>query len=79
MSSCFSVFASSINQLSESEESEDEGEEKAASEKKAAHSSGKKYVPPKIAPMHYGKLVFYAFACKLVLSLFLIPLISYPD
>lgn len=40
-------------QLSESE-SEDEMENNAASEKKAAHSSGKKYVPPKIAPVHYG-------------------------
>uniref|UniRef100_A0A3Q0SWR0 Neuroguidin, EIF4E binding protein n=1 Tax=Amphilophus citrinellus TaxID=61819 RepID=A0A3Q0SWR0_AMPCI len=41
-----------ISKLSESE-SEDEMENKAASEKKAAHSSGKKYVPPKIAPVHY--------------------------
>ncbi|XP_047468028.1 neuroguidin [Mugil cephalus] len=42
-----------ISKLDESEESEDEAENKAASEKKAAHSSGRKYVPPKIAPMHY--------------------------
>ncbi|KAK2886266.1 neuroguidin [Channa argus] len=38
-----------ISKLSESEESEDEAE----GNKKAAHSSGKKYVPPKIAPMNY--------------------------
>lgn len=42
-------------QLSESE-SEDETENEAASEKKAAHSSGKKYIPPKIAPVHYGNV-----------------------
>ncbi|KAM7390696.1 hypothetical protein PAMA_008740 [Pampus argenteus] len=42
-----------ISKLSESEESEGEAENTAASEKKAAHSSGKKYVPPKIAPVHY--------------------------
>ncbi|KAM4534275.1 neuroguidin [Odontesthes bonariensis] len=42
-----------ISKLSESEESGDEAESKAASEKKAAHSSGRKYVPPKIAPVHY--------------------------
>ncbi|KAM6900390.1 neuroguidin [Xenentodon cancila] len=42
-----------ISKLSESEESEDEAENKAASEKTAAHSSGRKYVPPKIAPVHY--------------------------
>lgn len=41
-------------QLSESEESEDEALNKAASDKKAAPSGGKKYVPPRIAPMHYG-------------------------
>lgn len=41
-----------ISKLIESE-SEDETENKAASETKAAHSSGKKYVPPKIAPVHY--------------------------
>ncbi|XP_063339785.1 neuroguidin [Pelmatolapia mariae] len=41
-----------VSKLSESE-SEDETENKAASEKKAAHSSGKKYIPPKIAPVHY--------------------------
>uniref|UniRef100_A0A3P9C100 Neuroguidin, EIF4E binding protein n=1 Tax=Maylandia zebra TaxID=106582 RepID=A0A3P9C100_9CICH len=45
---CLFVFL----QLSESE-SEDETENEAASEKKAAHSSGKKYIPPKIAPVHY--------------------------
>lgn len=48
---CLFVFL----QLSESE-SEDETENKAASEKKAAHSSGKKYIPPKIAPVHYGNV-----------------------
>ncbi|XP_017287810.2 neuroguidin [Kryptolebias marmoratus] len=41
-----------VSKLSESE-SEDEAGRKDASEKKAAHSSGKKYVPPKIAPVHY--------------------------
>ncbi|XP_069554024.1 neuroguidin [Brachyistius frenatus] len=41
-----------LSKLSESE-SEAEEENNSASEKKAAHSSGKKYVPPKIAPMHY--------------------------
>ncbi|XP_069007530.1 neuroguidin [Embiotoca jacksoni] len=41
-----------LSKLSESE-SETEEENNSASEKKAAHSSGKKYVPPKIAPMHY--------------------------
>ncbi|KAF7667334.1 hypothetical protein LDENG_00067440 [Lucifuga dentata] len=41
-----------ISKLSESEESEDETENKAASRKKAA-PSGKKYVPPRIAPVHY--------------------------
>uniref|UniRef100_A0A3Q2VYY7 Neuroguidin, EIF4E binding protein n=1 Tax=Haplochromis burtoni TaxID=8153 RepID=A0A3Q2VYY7_HAPBU len=41
-----------VSKLSESE-SEDETENEAASEKKAAHSSGKKYIPPKIAPVHY--------------------------
>uniref|UniRef100_A0A8P4G3X0 Neuroguidin, EIF4E binding protein n=1 Tax=Dicentrarchus labrax TaxID=13489 RepID=A0A8P4G3X0_DICLA len=40
-----------ISKLSESEESEGEAENKA--EKKAAHSSGRKYVPPKIAAVHY--------------------------
>ena len=48
------LSASSIKKLNESEESEDEAEGKAASEKRAAHSSGKKYVPPRIAPVHYG-------------------------
>ncbi|KAG7526367.1 hypothetical protein JOB18_039440 [Solea senegalensis] len=42
-----------ISKLNESEDSEDEAEGNAGSEKKAAHSSGKKYIPPKIAPMHY--------------------------
>ncbi|XP_035981150.1 neuroguidin isoform X1 [Fundulus heteroclitus] len=41
-----------ISKLSESEDSGDEANE-AASDKRAAHSSGKKYVPPKIAPVHY--------------------------
>ncbi|XP_029313659.1 neuroguidin [Cottoperca gobio] len=40
-----------ISKLSESEESEGEDDNK--TEKKAAHSSGRKYVPPKIAPVHY--------------------------
>ncbi|KAL6098033.1 ngdn [Pungitius sinensis] len=40
-----------ISKLSESEESEGEAGDK--TENKAAHSSGKKYVPPKIAPVHY--------------------------
>nr|ACQ58363.1 Neuroguidin [Anoplopoma fimbria] len=40
-----------ISKLSESEESEDEADN--TTEKKAAHSSGRKYVPPKIAPVHY--------------------------
>ncbi|KAA8580930.1 hypothetical protein FQN60_013888, partial [Etheostoma spectabile] len=40
-----------ISKLSESEESEGEAENK--TEKKAAHSSGRKYVPPKIVPVHY--------------------------
>eukprot|EP00064_Thunnus_orientalis_P021605 superscaffoldBa00006657_g21771 len=42
-----------ISKLNESEESEGEAENKAASEKRAAHSSGRKYVPPKIAAVHY--------------------------
>ncbi|KAG7216771.1 hypothetical protein INR49_021169 [Caranx melampygus] len=42
-----------LSKLDESEESEDEAETTAASEKRAAHSSGRKYVPPKIAPVHY--------------------------
>ncbi|XP_061570042.1 neuroguidin, partial [Cololabis saira] len=42
------------NLISKLSESESEGEENnAASEKTAAHSGGRKYVPPKIAPMHY--------------------------
>lgn len=63
----FFIFVSSIKQLSESEESEDEAQTKATLDKKAAHSSGKKYVPPKIAPVHYGKanpfIAFCFFAC----------------
>nr|XP_020466149.1 neuroguidin [Monopterus albus] len=42
-----------INKLNESEESEDEAKRKASSERKAPHAPGKKYVPPKIAPVHY--------------------------
>ncbi|XP_058480149.1 neuroguidin [Solea solea] len=42
-----------ISKLNESEDSENEAEGNAGSEKKAAHSSGKKYIPPKIVPMHY--------------------------
>lgn len=45
-------FRCFINQLSESEESE--GEAGSTTENKAAPSSGRKYVPPKIAPVHYG-------------------------
>ncbi|CAB1349686.1 unnamed protein product [Coregonus sp. 'balchen'] len=41
------------NLLSESEDSEDEDGEKAEGTEKKVPSSGKKYVPPKIAPMHY--------------------------
>lgn len=41
-------------QLSESEESEGEAESK--KEKKAALSSGRKYIPPKIAAVHYGNV-----------------------
>uniref|UniRef100_A0A3B3I5B1 Neuroguidin, EIF4E binding protein n=1 Tax=Oryzias latipes TaxID=8090 RepID=A0A3B3I5B1_ORYLA len=41
-----------ISKLSESEDSDDEDEDKASSAKKPATHS-KKYVPPKIAPMHY--------------------------
>ncbi|XP_077951792.1 neuroguidin isoform X1 [Gasterosteus aculeatus] len=40
-----------ISKLSESEESE--GEAGSTTENKAAPSSGRKYVPPKIAPVHY--------------------------
>lgn len=40
-----------ISKLSESEGSEDEAE--TTTEKKAAHSSGRRYVPPKIAAVHY--------------------------
>ncbi|XP_059182757.1 neuroguidin [Centropristis striata] len=40
-----------LSKLSESEESE--GEAESQTEKKAAPSSGRKYVPPKIAPVHY--------------------------
>ncbi|XP_024135383.1 neuroguidin [Oryzias melastigma] len=42
-----------ISKLSESEGSDDEDESKESSERKPAASSSKKYVPPKIAPMHY--------------------------
>ncbi|CAN9506044.1 unnamed protein product [Ophioblennius macclurei] len=42
-----------VSKLSDSEESEGEDGDKDASEKKVAPSSGRKYVPPKIAPMHY--------------------------
>ncbi|XP_068199684.1 neuroguidin [Antennarius striatus] len=40
-----------ISKLSESEESEEETENNA--QKKAAHPSGRKYVPPRIAAVHY--------------------------
>lgn len=43
-----------VSKLSESEESEDEDGNQAASKSKTpAPSSGRKYVPPRIAPMHY--------------------------
>uniref|UniRef100_A0A1A7XCB9 Neuroguidin, EIF4E binding protein n=1 Tax=Iconisemion striatum TaxID=60296 RepID=A0A1A7XCB9_9TELE len=42
-----------VSKLGESEESEDEAGDKSANDVKAAHSSGKKYIPPKIAPVHY--------------------------
>lgn len=50
------VFPSFINQLSDSEESEGEAEKNA--EKKGAHPSERKYVPPKIAAVHYGNVIF---------------------
>lgn len=52
---CFLI----LNQLSESEESDNEAEGK--TEKKAAHSSGRKYIPPKIAAVHYGNVIFLFF------------------
>lgn len=49
-------------QLSESEESEGEAENQ--KEKKAALSSGRKYIPPKIAAVHYGNVwTFFGFIC----------------
>nr|XP_019942779.1 PREDICTED: neuroguidin [Paralichthys olivaceus] len=42
-----------ISKLNESEESEEEAETTTVSEKRAAYSSGRKYIPPKIAPVHY--------------------------
>lgn len=42
-----------VQQLSESEQSEGEADTK---EKKAAPPSGRKYVPPKIAAVHYGNV-----------------------
>lgn len=48
-----------LNQLSESEESD--AEEKKT--EKAAPSGGRKYIPPKIAPMHYGKVTFLFYYC----------------
>lgn len=54
-----------IYQLGESEESEGEADNKM--EKKAAHSSGRKYVPPKIAAVHYGNdlyLIVFIFVKK---------------
>lgn len=51
-------------QLSESEESDGEAENK--KEKKAALSSGRKYIPPKIAAVHYGNvLTFFWFLYSL--------------
>lgn len=65
-------------QLSESE-SEDETEKEAASEKKVAHSSGKKYIPPKIAPVHYGnvtgllyKVLQYCFGVFFIVFFFVV-------
>lgn len=60
-----------INQLGESGGSE--GEAESMMEKKAAHSSGRKYVPPKIAAVHYGTvlclIVFIFVKTKKYLSL----------
>lgn len=50
-------------QLSESEESEGEAENK--KEKKAALSSGRKYIPPKIAAVHYGNVWTFFFVSLL--------------
>lgn len=52
-------FPCLINQFSESEESGGEAENK--TEKTASHSSGRKYVPPKIAAVHYGNVIFLFF------------------
>ncbi|XP_053268444.1 neuroguidin [Pleuronectes platessa] len=41
------------SKLNESEESEGEGDSTKVSEKTAADSGGRKYIPPKIAPVHY--------------------------
>lgn len=57
-----------LNQLSESEESDVE-ENKT---EKAAPSSGRKYIPPKIAPMHYGKVTFLCFIIVVMVKLVLI-------
>lgn len=45
-------------QLNESDESEGEDEEKA--QKKAGQSSSRKYVPPKIAAVHYGNIICHS-------------------
>lgn len=47
----YAVHSNSLQQLSESEQSEGEADTK---EKKAVPPSGKKYIPPKIAAVHYG-------------------------
>lgn len=57
-----------FNQLSESEESDVE-ENKT---EKAAPSSGRKYIPPKIAPMHYGKVTVLCFIIIVMVKLVLI-------
>lgn len=52
---CVTDFPCFIIQLSESEESEGEAENK--TEKKAVHSGDRKYIPPKIAAVHYGNVI----------------------
>ncbi|XP_029385148.1 neuroguidin isoform X2 [Echeneis naucrates] len=42
-----------LSKLEESEQSRNEDELKTSSQQRAAQSAGRKYVPPKIAPMHY--------------------------
>uniref|UniRef100_W5LXJ6 Uncharacterized protein n=1 Tax=Lepisosteus oculatus TaxID=7918 RepID=W5LXJ6_LEPOC len=47
-----------ISKLSESEVSEDEEERPEGSAERELSGVGRKYIPPKIAPVHYGKCVF---------------------